>query len=96
MSILKGAIASPPSVHPAAISTGKSQRNEMQKYLRPRQVAARYGVSIATVWRWANDERYQHLEFPRACPLGDKVSAWAIDELDEFDERRKALRDAAA
>lgn len=67
-----------------------------KKYLRPKQVAERYSVTVSTVWRWAREERFAHLNFPKAVPIGPSAMAFDSDELDAYDARRTAMRDGAA
>ena len=72
------------------------QRKMARKYLRAGRVAARYDVSTSTIWRWAGEERYSCLGFPRPVAIGLQARGWDIDELDAYDARRVALRDAGA
>jgi predicted DNA-binding transcriptional regulator AlpA len=53
--------------------------------LRPRSVAAKLGVSIATVWRWSKDLP----DFPKPFPIGPKSTGFDASAIDAFIERRK-------
>ncbi len=57
------------------------------------QVAARYQKSRSTIWRWANEERFAELHFPKPILMGPNSELWDDDELDEYDARRAAMRD---
>lgn len=63
-------------------------------FSRPKTVAERYDVHPRTVMRWATDPRYAHLGFPKPVPMADNTTTFNNDELDTYDERRMALRDA--
>ena len=71
----------------------QAQRKRARKYLRAGRVAARYDVSTSTIWRWAGEERFASLGFPRPVPIGLQARGWDIDKLDAYDVRRTALRD---
>ena len=71
----------------------QAQRKMARKYLRAGAVAARYDVSTSTIWRWAGEERFASLGFPRPVPIGLHARGWDIDELAAYDARRVALRD---
>jgi prophage regulatory protein len=61
----------------------------MSQVLRPKQVAAYVGVSLATIYRWAAAG-----QFPAPVKLGMRSSGWLRDELDEFLATRRAERDS--
>ena len=65
----------------------------MTQFLRVNAVARRYDVTASTIWRWANEERFAHLNFPKFIKFGPNTAA--IDEaaLDRFDVERIAMRD---
>lgn len=63
-----------------------------RRYLRVRTVAARYGVSGATIWRWAATVA----DFPRPVKIAKGTTAWLSDELDAYDARRIAESRARA
>ena len=67
------------------------QQATPRKYMRVKQVAARYGVSSATIWRWSND-----LDgFPKPLRIKRGTTAWSEAELDDFDRRAEDGRRAA-
>ena len=68
----------------------------MSNFLRASSVAHRYDVTYSTIWRWANEERFAHLKFPKPIAIGPNARAWDVAELDAYDKRRRALREAAA
>lgn len=57
--------------------------------LRAPQVAARIGVSRATVWRWIKAG-----EFPAAIPLGAQSVGWLDTEVDAWIQSRATARTA--
>ena len=68
----------------------------MTQFLRASAVAHRYDTTASTIWRWANEERFADLNFPKPIPLGPNTRGWDVAELDAFDESRRSLRDTAA
>ncbi len=64
-----------------------------KKILRMKKVAERYGVSISTPWRWANEKRFEYLNFPKPVSYGPNTSGIAEDALDAYDAERVAMRD---
>ena len=65
------------------------------KILRIKSAAARVGVSPRTLHRWSHDPRYRDLCFPRPVSLGENSRGYIESEIDEFIEKRAALRDVA-
>lgn len=63
----------------------------MPKYISAAQLAARYGVSQATIWRWVQRER-----LPRPVQLSPACTRWVADEIEARDAERAAARNAAA
>ena len=57
----------------------------MQKYISDRQLADRYGVSRATVWRWA-----QRGILPAPEKISEQCTRWNLDDIEQRDEERKA------
>jgi signal transduction protein with GAF and PtsI domain len=57
------------------------------------RVADRYDNSPSTIWRWATEDRFAHLNFPKPIKLGPNTTAWDDDELDAYDAERRALTD---
>lgn len=62
-----------------------------KRYLRLREVRARYSTSKTTIYRWMETGG-----FPRPLPLGPNTRAWDEAELDRFDEERRRERDGSA
>ena len=48
--------------------------------LRPAQAAAKLGVSLPTLWRWARERK----DFPKPRKLGERVTVFDEAELDAF------------
>ena len=53
-------------------------------YITDREVAARYGVSRPTVWRWL---REQHLPQPET--IGPNTKRWRVSTLENWDKQRE-------
>lgn len=51
-------------------------------YLQDAQVAARYGVSRATIWRWANIS----LAFPNSILLSASCTRWRLEDLEAWEQ----------
>ena len=72
------------------------RKEVMSQFLRVNSVARRYDTTPSTIWRWANEERFAHLNFPKPVPLGPNTRGWDVAELDSYDETRRALREDAS
>ncbi|UWR76652.1 AlpA family phage regulatory protein [Phaeobacter inhibens] len=46
-------------------------------YLRVKEVAARYDVDTATIWRWAGKGL-----FPKPVKLGERVTRWRLSDVE--------------
>ena len=68
----------------------------MPGYSSIKSVAQRYDKSPSTIWRWCNEKRFAHLGFPKPIPIGPNSQVLENDELDAYDEKRRALREAAS
>ena len=66
-----------------------------QRFLRVKRVAERYDTSPSSIWRWANEKRFEYLGFPRPIKIGPHTTAWAESDLDAWDVKRAAA-DAVA
>jgi predicted DNA-binding transcriptional regulator AlpA len=53
-------------------------------FLTAKQVASRYEVGIATIWRWARDRE----NFPKPKKLGDNCTRWCLADLEEWEAER--------
>jgi hypothetical protein len=65
-------------------------RDKSKRLIPDSKVCERYGVVAYTLWRWDHDP---DSDFPRAIRI-NKRKYRVEDELDEFDARRAAERDA--
>ena len=64
--------------------------------LRPKAVAAKCGVALITIRRWATEPAYARMNFPKPIPLGENSVGYIEEEVDEFLASRAAKRDSAA
>jgi prophage regulatory protein len=55
-------------------------------YLSVRQLAARYGVHSATIWRWAQTGR-----LPPPKRLTSQTTRWRKDEVEEYDAQHEEV-----
>lgn len=61
------------------------------KYLSDAQLAERYSVSRASIWRWSATGR-----IPRPVQISPGCTRWPAAEIDAYDALREARRNAAA
>ncbi len=66
----------------------------MPRFSRVNAVARRYDTTASTIWRWSREPRFAHLKFPKPVKIGPNTTVWADEELDTYDQRRLAERDA--
>lgn len=52
------------------------------RYVRPKDLAHHLSVSISTIWRYA-----KRPDFPMPVKLSEKVTAFNLDEINEWCER---------
>ncbi len=52
-----------------------------QKFLTDSDLAARYSISRATVWRWANAGR-----LPAPVRLGEATTRWNLSEVERHEQ----------
>ncbi|MGC3873800.1 helix-turn-helix transcriptional regulator [Halomonas sp. GXIMD04776] len=57
----------------------------IRTWLAAKQVASRYEVGIATVWRWARDRQ----DFPKPKRLGDNCTRWRLADLEQWENERE-------
>ncbi|WP_240036550.1 helix-turn-helix transcriptional regulator [Halomonas urmiana] len=50
------------------------------RYLSVRQTAARFSVSVPTIWRWVKEKR-----FPVPVKLGPSCTRWSVDDLEKWE-----------
>lgn len=55
-------------------------------YLTDRQVAKRYRVSRATIWRWGATGR-----FPHPIKLGENCTRWKLADLEKWEQSREQV-----
>jgi predicted DNA-binding transcriptional regulator AlpA len=66
-------------------------KDKSRRLLPDSEVCKRYGVVPYTLWRWDNEQ--PELGFPKPVRINKRKYRFE-DELDEFDARRAAERDA--
>ena len=60
-----------------------------REYLRDTEVAARYGISKPTVWRWVREGI-----LPAPVSLGPRCSRWKLSDLLAWEAEAEEVRDA--
>ena len=55
-----------------------------ETYISDHQVASRYGVSRATIWRWVESNP----EFPKPVKLSPGTTRWKLSDLVRFEAQR--------
>lgn len=78
LAVVKPQKAAPPEPCPLCA-------NGTETYLSDRQVALRYDISKATVWRWHDNNP----DFPRRIKLSAGVSRWKLSDLCHFETKRQ-------
>ncbi|WP_404298107.1 helix-turn-helix transcriptional regulator [Halomonas sp.] len=58
---------------------------QARTFLTAKQVAARYDVGVATIWRWARARDV----FPKPKKLGDNCTRWSLASLERFEDERE-------
>lgn len=53
---------------------------DMPKFLSDKQVAARYSVSRATIWRWVANGK-----FPEPIKLSEGCTRWRLSDVEAFE-----------
>ncbi|PXX97361.1 helix-turn-helix transcriptional regulator [Halomonas sp. LBP4] len=53
-------------------------------YLTVKQLSARYGVSVPSVWRWAREG-----DFPQPVRLSKCCTRWRLDDIEAWEASRK-------
>ena len=59
-----------------------------ERYLSVKQVARRFSVAVATIWRWSTDSS----DFPKPVRPGPGATRWPLDELEAFEARLRERR----
>lgn len=57
----------------------------VRTWLTAKQVAARYDVGVATIWRWSRDRD----DFPKPKKLGDNCTRWRLSDLEHWEDERE-------
>tara|TARA_R110000751_G_scaffold137830_3_gene241308 strand:+ start:1532 stop:1729 length:198 start_codon:yes stop_codon:yes gene_type:complete len=57
------------------------QHHRTNLYLSVKEVAARYSVSVNSVWRWTS----QRDDFPKPIKLGLGCTRWRLSDLEAFE-----------
>ena len=63
--------------------------------LRPKATAAKCGVAPITIRRWATEDKYAHMNFPKPLSLGENSVGYIEKEVDDFLAARAAEREVA-
>lgn len=53
-------------------------------YLKDSQIADRYGVGRATIWRWLKIDP----SFPEPIALSPKCTRWSLEDLEAWEQAR--------
>ena len=53
------------------------------KHLSVKQVAERFGVSVATIWRWSRDG-----VIPAPVRISTGCTRWRLNDLESWEEQR--------
>ena len=61
--------------------------------LRPKAMAQKCGVTPLTVYRWATDKKYAHLNFPKPIQLGENSVGYIEEEADDWLAKQAAKRE---
>lgn len=54
-------------------------------FLSVREVGRRYGVSVATIWRWTANN-----EFPQPVKIGRACTRWTLESLEAYEKNRNS------
>lgn len=54
------------------------------KFIRKAQAAAKMGVTVRTIERWASSDEYKYLNFPPLIQIGPNVVGFNEDDLDAW------------
>jgi len=57
----------------------------VRTFLTAKQVATRYDVGVATIWRWSRDRD----DFPKPKKLGDNCTRWRLSDLEHWEDERE-------
>ncbi|MCO6383361.1 AlpA family transcriptional regulator [Oceanicola sp. 502str15] len=71
---------------PLANAVSPAEHAPGGNYLSVKQVAAHFGVSSATIWRWCTKG-----DFPKPVRFSNRVTRWARVDMEQFEARRRTL-----
>lgn len=57
-------------------------------FMTAKQVATRYDVGVATIWRWSRDRA----DFPKPKKLGDNCTRWRLADLEQWEDEREVAQ----
>lgn len=57
-------------------------------FLSVKDLSDRYGVSVATIWRWTAERS----DFPKPIKLGIGCTRWRIEDLEAFEAIAREVR----
>ncbi len=60
------------------------------RYIRPKELKARYGINRVTAWRWSRDQKNG---FPKAIRLSPNISVYDASEIEAWFALQRQLRD---
>lgn len=70
---------------PKAVSPAPDNA-ERPRYLTVKQVATRFAIGVATVWRWVQEED----DFPDPIHLSKGTTRWAERDIEAFEAKKRA------
>ncbi len=65
-----------------SLSVPRALQSPSQMYLRVQQLAARWNVSVPTVWRWTADGK-----IPLPVRLSPGTTRWRLDEIEAYEQK---------
>lgn len=60
---------------------------EIRFWLTAKQLAARYEVGIATIWRWSRERE----DFPKPVKLGNNCTRWNLDSIEAWEAKQQEV-----
>lgn len=75
----------PPSLPASLAETPETTPAAVKCFLSYEQVAARYGISRQTLWRWRKDPA---LGFPETVQLGSGTIRWRVSDLEAYEQHK--------
>lgn len=56
----------------------------IRAFLTAKQIANRYDVGVATIWRWAREGT-----MPKPIKIGPNCTRWKLDEIEKWEAERE-------